>query len=76
MLGRIQGARRIPRHLWRMCFALWIAATSFLLGQAEEFPTQLRIYPLLAVPMLLVFMLMLYWLVRVLSTNRFRRLDS
>jgi uncharacterized membrane protein len=76
MLGRIQGARRIARHLWRMCFALWIAATSFFLGQAEEFPAQLRIYPLLAAPMLLVFVLMLYWLVRVLFTNRFRRLDS
>jgi hypothetical protein len=43
---------------------------------SEEFPAQLRIYPLLAVPMLLVFVLMLYWLVRVLFTNRFRRLDS
>jgi hypothetical protein len=42
----------------------------------EEFPAQLRIYPLLAVPILLVFVLMLYWLVRVLFTNRFRRLDS
>jgi hypothetical protein len=36
MLGRIHGARRIARHLWRMCFALWIAATSFFLGQAER----------------------------------------
>ena len=59
-----------------MCFALWIAALSFFLGQADEFPAQLRIYPLLAVPMLVVIVLMLYWLVRVLFTNRFRGLHS
>jgi len=29
--GRV-GARRIPRHLWRMCFGLFIAAGSFFFG--------------------------------------------
>jgi uncharacterized membrane protein len=76
MLGRIRGARRIARHLWRMCFALFIAAASFFLGQADEFPAQIRTYPLLAAPVLLVFVLMLYWLARVLFTKRFRNLDS
>ena len=60
---------RIARHLWRMCFALWIAAASFFLGQADEFPEALRIMPLLCIPVLLVLLLMFYWLVRVLFTQ-------
>ena len=62
-------AHRIARHLWRMCFALWIAAGSFFLGQADEFPEQLRIMPLLCTPVLLVLLLMVYWLARVLFTQ-------
>ena len=27
--GGVFGAHRIPRHLWRMCFALFIAAVSY-----------------------------------------------
>jgi len=33
----IQGPRRITRHLWRMCFAMWVAAASFL-GPARQSP--------------------------------------
>lgn len=62
----IQWAQRIARHLWRMCFALWIAAASFFLGQSDDFPEALRIMPLLGTPVLLVLLLMFYWLVRVL----------
>jgi uncharacterized membrane protein len=66
---RLQESHRIARHLWRMCFALWIAAGSFFLGQANLFPEPIRIIPLLALPVLLVLLLMLYWLVRVLFTQ-------
>lgn len=60
--------QRIARHLWRMCLALWIAAASFFLGQADVFPETIRIMPLLCTPVLLVLLLMFYWLVRVLFT--------
>lgn len=62
-------AQRIARHLWRMCFALWIATASFFLGQADELPEALRIMPLLCTPVLLVMLLMFYWLARVLFTQ-------
>ena len=62
-------SQRIARHLWRMCFALWIAAASFFLGQSDEFPEALRIMPLLCTPVLLVMLLMFYWLGRVLFTQ-------
>jgi hypothetical protein len=63
--GAFTGARRLARHLWRMCIALFIASLSFFIGQADVLPKQLRIYPLLALPMLLVFGTMLFWLWRV-----------
>ena len=65
----VEWSQRIARHLWRMCFALWIAAASFFLGQSDEFPEALRIMPLLCTPVLLVMLLMFYWLVRVLFTQ-------
>jgi uncharacterized membrane protein len=67
--GPLRGARRIARHLWRMCFALFIAALSFFIGQAKVIPEPIRILPLLAMPVLAVLVTMFYWLWRV----RFRR---
>lgn len=61
----LTGTRRLVRHLWRMCFALFIAALSFFIGQAKVFPEPIRIRPLLALPVLAVLVTMLYWLWRV-----------
>ena len=63
--GAPRGAPRLARHLWRMSFALFIAALSFFIGQADVFPKPLRIPPLLALPVLAVLVTMLYWLWRV-----------
>ena len=63
--GPRRGAARLARHLWRMCFALFIAALSFFIGQAEVIPEPFRIRPLLAMPVLAVLVTMLYWLWRV-----------
>ena len=65
--GGFQGARRLARHLWRMCFALFIAVASFFLGQARLFPEPLRGSGLLALPVVVVLVTMLYWQVRVTS---------
>ena len=73
LTGQLQGARRIARHSWRMCFALFVASGSFFLGQAKVFPKPMRIYPLLAIPALLPLVLLLYWLVRVLFTRWYQR---
>ena len=63
--GALTGASRIARHLWRMSCALFVAALSFFIGQAQVFPKPVRILPLLAVPVLAVLVTMLYWLWRV-----------
>jgi uncharacterized membrane protein len=63
--GALHGVRRLARHLWRMSFALFIAALSFFIGQAQVFPKPVRIMPLLALPVLAVLVTMVYWLWRV-----------
>ena len=63
--GAFTGARRIARHLWRMSFALFIAAMSFFIGQADVIPRPIRVRPLLAIPVALVLVMMLYWMWRV-----------
>jgi hypothetical protein len=62
--GGIQGSRRIARHLWRMCFAMWIAAASFFWGPRGRVPEAIRIPPLLAIAVLIPIAAMVYWLWR------------
>ena len=71
----LQGTQRIARHLWRMCFALFIASGSFFLGQAKVFPKPIRIIPLLAIPAFLPLLFLLYWLMRVLFTKWYRKTE-
>jgi len=69
LLRGLQGKSRIARHLWRMCFAMFIASGSFFFGQAKVLPQPIRIFPLLAIPALLPLAVMLYWLARVWFTK-------
>jgi hypothetical protein len=63
--GPLTGPSRLSRHLWRMSFALWIAAASFFFGQADELPKVLQIPALLAVPPMFTLLAMAYWMWRV-----------
>ncbi|HEY0230264.1 MAG TPA: hypothetical protein VGC55_03335 [Dokdonella sp.] len=67
--GGLCGAARIARHLWRMCLALGIAASSLFLGQQQLFPASLRGSFLLFVPEIIVLGAMAFWLLRVRSTH-------
>jgi len=69
-VGHIEGAHRLARHLWRMTYAMWIATMSAFLGQAKFFPMPIRKSGLLAVPVLLVAGMLVYWLVRVYWIRR------
>ena len=66
--GIPRGRPRLARHLWRMCFALFIAAGSFFSIRARVakiFPAPLTTAPWRALPILLLFGAMFYWLWRV-----------
>ena len=67
---RTQGGFRIKRHLWRMCFALFIATASFFLGPSQRLPAFLRGSPLRPIPVLLVLVVMFFWLARVSLRQR------
>ena len=60
----ISGTRRLRRHLWRMCVALLIGATSFFLGQPQFFPASLRGSFILFVPEIAILGLLVFWLIR------------
>ena len=61
---KLTAAQRIRRHLWRMCFAFFIATGSFFIGQQDVLPAAVRGSPVLLVLGLAPFALMAFWLVR------------
>jgi hypothetical protein len=72
--GRLTAAQRIRRHLWRMCFAFFIATGSFFLGQQDILPAAVRGSPVLFVLGFAPFGLMAVWLVRIRFAKAFARL--
>lgn len=69
----ISGKNRIARHLWRMCFAYFIAAGSLFTGPgASAFPKAIQDTGLLAAPEPIILIVMLFWLVRVLATKWYK----
>jgi uncharacterized membrane protein len=71
--GGVFGALRIARHLWRMCFALFIAAASLFLGRPQIFPAIFRETYALYVLSFLPLILMIFWLIRVSFTKQYKR---
>lgn len=63
--GPLTGARRLARHLWRMCFALFIAALSASVQFVKMVPEPLRIRALFVLPVVAVLVTMFYWLWRI-----------
>src|SRR6202165_1285272 len=83
--GGVSGAKRIARHLWRMCFGLFIAAGSFFLGPSNR-PLRLlstvglgqhlspalfstSLYLILSI---LPLILLIFWVVRVRFTSAYQ----
>ena len=68
----VSGTPRLVRHLWRMCFAFFIASASIFLARPHLFPALLRknVIPFLGV---LPLILMLFWLVRVRFANAYKK---
>jgi uncharacterized membrane protein len=70
--GGFQGTRRLARHLWRMCFGLFIASGSFFLGQMKFIPEPIRIVPLILVLAISPLVILLYWMWRVRLNQNLR----
>ncbi len=77
--GTLSATQRLSRHLWRMCFAFFIATGSFFLGQQQVLPQAVRGSPILFVLAFAPFALMIFWLVRVRFSefvSRLKLLDA
>jgi hypothetical protein len=70
----ISGAPRIARHLWRMCFALFIAAASIFLARQRIFPVLLQKTGALVFLSFLPLLLMIFWLIRVRFANAYKKM--
>ena len=84
--GGVTGTRRIARHLWRMCFGLFIAAGSFFMGPnnrplrllsniglGEHLPAALFNVGLYLVLSIAPLVLLIFWLLRVRFSARYGR---
>jgi uncharacterized membrane protein len=61
---KMTAAQRLSRHLWRMCFAFFIATGSFFIGQQDILPAAVRGSPVLFVLGFAPLVAMAFWLVR------------
>lgn len=68
--GGAVGAQRLARHLWRMCFALYLFTATLFTGPGSVvFPEQIRGAWVFLAPELSVLVLSLYWLTRVFGNR-------
>jgi hypothetical protein len=65
ILRRLSPVQRLSRHLWRMCFAFFIATGSFFLGQQDVMPRAMQGSPVLFLLAFAPFVAMAFWLVRI-----------
>lgn len=72
--GGIAGAARIARHLWRMCFAFFIASGSFFIGQQKVMPDwMLQGRPILFALGFAPLAFLIFWMIRVRLTKWYAR---
>lgn len=76
--GGIHGSRRLARHLWRMCFGLFIASSTFAaqLVMMEFMPPQLRSLPVILLLGGGPLVVLLYWMWRVRVKQSLRGLTT
>ena len=88
--GGVFGTQRVVRHLWRMCFGLFIAAGSFFLGPSnrplrllstvglgQRLPSFLFSTGLYLMLTVFPLILLIFWLVRVrLTNNKQEKVDT
>lgn len=72
----IAGTQRIARHLWRMCFALFIASASIFLARQQLFPAIIRKTGMLALLSFLPLGLLIFWMIWVRVAKSYRRTGS
>ena len=70
--GPLRGAPRLKRHVWRMCFALFIPSIAFYVPPGR-LPDALHIAPVIATGLLIPIVSMAYWLWKLRARRPFPR---
>lgn len=70
--GGISGVPRLARHLWRMCFALFVASGSIFLARAHLFPAFMRKTGMLFALSFLPLALLVFWVIRVRTAKAYK----
>jgi hypothetical protein len=68
--GGISGTARLSRHLWRMCFGLFVAAASIFLARPHLFPAFMQKTGMLAILSFMPLVLLIFWMIRVRLSKR------
>lgn len=76
LAGGLTGAPRIARHLWRMCFGLFVASGSFFMGRQRIFPAFIRQSGILIFLTVLPLLLLIFWLIRIRFRKPYMRISS
>lgn len=84
--GGVSGTQRLARHLWRMCFGLFIASGSFFMGPSnrplrllssvgigQHLPAALFSMTLYMILTVLPLLLLIFWLIRVRLARAYKR---
>lgn len=69
--GGISGTQRLLRHIWRMCWGLFVASGSIFLARPHLFPVLLRKMGVLVVLGFLPLLCMIFWLLRVRFARKY-----
>jgi hypothetical protein len=72
--GGISGTQRLARHLWRMCFALFVASGSIFLARAHLFPAFMRKTGMLFVLSFLPLGLLIFWLIWIRFAKSYKKM--
>jgi hypothetical protein len=83
--GGVSGTKRLARHLWRMCFGLFVAAGSFFMGPnnrplrlltnvgiGQHLPAALFSVGLYLLLTILPLVLLIFWLIRVRVASAYK----
>jgi hypothetical protein len=65
LLRGLSRTQRLARHLWRMCFALFIASGSIFIARPHLFPKFMQTTGMLALLGVLPLLMLIFWLIRV-----------
>jgi hypothetical protein len=71
--GALSGTQRLVRHLWRMCFALFVATGSVFIARPHLFPKFMSTTHILLVLGVSPLLAMIFWLIRVRFKGRHKR---